>query len=60
MNNINGKMLTLALLVVGSFIGAAISITYRNIWVILLFILLGFAIMGYGLALKRKEESDIN
>ncbi|KKE78101.1 YlaF family protein [Oceanobacillus caeni] len=59
MENINGKMLTLALLVVASFIGAAISITYRNIWVILLFILLGFIIMGYGLSLKRKEKSDV-
>nr|AIE77292.1 hypopthetical protein [uncultured bacterium pBIO2160] len=59
MKNINGRMLLLSILVVAMFIGAAISITYRNIWIILLFILLGFAVMGYGLSLKKKERSDV-
>lgn len=58
MKKLNVKMLGLSLLVIAMFIGAAISITYRNIWIILLFILLGFVVMGYGLSLKKKERSD--
>lgn len=57
MKNINVPMLFLAILVVAMFFLVGLAIAFRNIWFILLFLILGFAIFGYGLSLK-KEESD--
>ncbi|WP_175631876.1 DUF5325 family protein [Virgibacillus siamensis] len=56
MKNINIPMLLLATLVILMFVLVGISIAYRNIWFVLLFIILGFAFMGYGLSLKRKRK----
>lgn len=54
MKNINVPMLLLAFLVILMFVAVGVAIAFRNIWLILLFLLLGFAIMGFGLSLKRK------
>lgn len=56
MKNINIPMLLLAFLVILSFIAVGLAIAFRNIWFILFFILLGFALMGYGISLKRKRK----
>ncbi|GAA0613391.1 hypothetical protein GCM10009001_33290 [Virgibacillus siamensis] len=56
MKNINIPMLLLATLVILMFVLVGIAISYRNIWFVLLFILLGFAFMGFGLSLKRKRK----
>ncbi|MBP1948759.1 MULTISPECIES: DUF5325 family protein [Virgibacillus] len=56
MKNINIPMLSLATLVILMFVLVGISIAFRNIWFVLLFILLGFGFMGYGLSLKRKRK----
>ncbi|WP_163536679.1 DUF5325 family protein [Gracilibacillus sp. YIM 98692] len=56
MKNIQLTKLLLAILVILSFSGAGVAIAFRNIWFILLAILLGFFIMGYGIAQKRKES----
>lgn len=55
LSKINLPMLLLAMLVILMFTFVAISIAYRNIWLIVLFFLLGTFFMGYGLALKRKK-----
>lgn len=56
MKNINIPMLLLASLVILMFLAVGVSIAFRNIWFILLFILLGFGFMGYGLSLKRRKK----
>ncbi|WP_085992514.1 DUF5325 family protein [Oceanobacillus senegalensis] len=58
MAQLNIPMLILAFLVIAMFVGVGIAISLGNIWLILLFIVLGFAIMGYGLSIKRKEGND--
>lgn len=57
MNNYNIKMFFMALLVIAMFSMVGISIAFRNIWLILLFLVLGFASMGFGIYLKRKNDS---
>ncbi|WP_404452464.1 DUF5325 family protein [Virgibacillus necropolis] len=56
MNKINYPMLLLAILVILAFFSVGIGIALRNIWLVLFFLLLGFAIMGFGLTLKRKRK----
>ncbi|MFD2628252.1 DUF5325 family protein [Oceanobacillus kapialis] len=58
MKTINFPMLLLACLVILMFVGCGVAIALRNVWLIALFIFLGFAFMGYGISLKRKK-SDI-
>ncbi|MFD1849187.1 DUF5325 family protein [Oceanobacillus bengalensis] len=58
MKNIDVPMLLLALLVIIMFSGVSFAIALRSIWFILLFLILGFGTMGYGLSLKRKRKSD--
>ncbi|WP_042145083.1 DUF5325 family protein [Paucisalibacillus sp. EB02] len=58
MKNVNIPALLLALLVVSMFIGVGFAIALRSIWLILLFITLGFGIMGAGIANKRKSGSQ--
>ncbi|HLS35177.1 MAG TPA: DUF5325 family protein [Bacillota bacterium] len=53
---INLLALLLATLVIISFIGAAISIAEENILAMILCILLGFLIMGYGIHRKRSNS----
>ncbi|WP_165769088.1 DUF5325 family protein [Virgibacillus profundi] len=54
MKNINFPMLLLAITVIAMFLCVGIAIAFGNIWFVLLFIILGFAFMGYGISLKRK------
>ncbi|BAC13379.1 DUF5325 family protein [Oceanobacillus iheyensis] len=56
MKNINLPMLLLAFLVVLMFILVGLSIAFRNIWFILLFILLGFGIFGIVLSRKKGKK----
>ncbi|WP_165767891.1 DUF5325 family protein [Virgibacillus indicus] len=56
MKNINFPMLLLALLVIAMFFSVGIAIALRNIWLVLLFIILGFAFMGYGISLKKRRK----
>ena len=56
MNKINYSMALLATIVIAAFVAVGVGIALRNIWFILLFLLLGFAIMGFGLTLKRKKK----
>ncbi|WP_190279420.1 DUF5325 family protein [Ornithinibacillus gellani] len=55
MKNINFPMLFLAILVIAMFVAVGIAISYQNIWLIILFIVLGFGFMGYGISLKKKK-----
>ncbi|WP_171046418.1 DUF5325 family protein [Lentibacillus cibarius] len=56
MQKLNIPMLLLATLVISMFVLVGISIAFRSIWLILLFLLLGFLFMGFGLFLKRKRK----
>ena len=56
MKEINWPLFLLALLFVAMFFGVGFAIALRNIWLIILFLLLGFALMGYGISLKRKRK----
>jgi len=55
MNKINIPMFLLALLIILMFAAVGVAIAFRNIWFILLFLILGFVLMGYGISLKRKK-----
>ena len=48
-------MLLLAILVISMFIGVAIGISFKNIWMILIMLVLGFAFMGFGISIKQKR-----
>lgn len=52
----NLRSLLLAFLVILSFSAVGVAIAFRNPWAILALVLLGCAVMGYGLALKRKTS----
>ncbi|HEX6595266.1 MAG TPA: DUF5325 family protein [Bacillota bacterium] len=56
LKEINVPMLLLAMLVIAMFIAVGIAVSYQNIWLILLFLALGFLFMGYGISLKKKNE----
>ncbi|MEN1967014.1 DUF5325 family protein [Lentibacillus sp. N15] len=58
MQKINFPMLLLAILVIAMFVAVGIAISYQNIWYVLLFMILGFAIMGLGLTIKRKRSDS--
>lgn len=49
-------MLLLAMLVVLMFCLVGVAIAYQSFLLMILFVLLGFAFMGYGLYLKRKSD----
>lgn len=57
MKNINLPMLLLAILVITMFSATGVAISHSSMWGIILSLLLGFALMGYGLSLKRKSDS---
>lgn len=57
MKQINLPMLALAMLVIFMFVAVGIAISLQNIWLISIFSLAGFAIMGFGLSLKRRNNS---
>jgi L-asparagine transporter-like permease len=46
----------LAILVVAMFISVGFAIALRSVWLIILFIVLGFFLMGFGISLKRKQK----
>lgn len=56
MKDFNWSMFFLALVVVAMFIAVGFAIALRSVWLIVLFIALGFLFMGYGLVLKRKKK----
>ena len=58
MKSINIPMLLLAILVIAMFVAVGVAIAFRDIWFILLFLVLGFCIMGFGLSLKRKKSDS--
>ncbi|WP_026570494.1 MULTISPECIES: DUF5325 family protein [Sediminibacillus] len=57
MKKIQLPMLLLAVLVIASFVAAGIAIGFRNYLLMVLFILAGFLLMGFGLARKRRRQS---
>lgn len=57
MSKINIRMLLLALLIISMFAAVGIALAFRNVWLVILFFLLGFALMSYGISLKRKSDS---
>lgn len=56
MEKFNWKMFFLAFLVVLMFIAVGLAIAFRSVFLIVLFTILGFILMGYGLYLKRKNQ----
>jgi len=57
MNKINVPMLLLAILIISMFAAVGVAISFRNALLVILFLLLGFVLMGYGISLKRKSDS---
>ncbi|UOQ47998.1 YlaF family protein [Gracilibacillus caseinilyticus] len=47
----------LALTVILCFSAAGVGIALRNVWFILIALLAGFAVMGFGISLKKREAS---
>lgn len=56
MKKINIPMLLLACLVVLMFSLVGVAVAFKSFILIGLFLLLGFAFMGYGISLKRKSD----
>ncbi|WP_170138845.1 DUF5325 family protein [Oceanobacillus chungangensis] len=54
MKRVNVPMLLLSMLVIAMFLGVGLSIALRNIWLILIFLILGFSLMSIGIARKKK------
>jgi len=52
---VNIPALLLAILVITMLVFAGFAISSQNIWLILLFLVLGFAFMIFGLKLKKKR-----
>ncbi|MUV36262.1 hypothetical protein JNUCC1_00063 [Lentibacillus sp. JNUCC-1] len=57
MKKIDIPMLLLAFLVILMFFLVGLAIAFRSILFIILFIVLGFGLMGLGLYLKRKKRT---
>jgi len=49
-------MLFLATAVILMFVLVGASIAMQNIWLVILFIVLGFGLMGLGLTIKRNRK----
>lgn len=58
LKNINYSALGLAILVIAMFTGVGIAIADQNIGAMLIFLILGCAIMGFGIFLKVRQRSD--
>jgi len=56
MKNVNIPMLLLATAVILMFFLVGAAIAMQNIWLIILFTILGFALMGLGLTIKRRRK----
>ncbi len=46
----------LAICVILAFSAAGVGIAFRNLWFIIIAFLIGFALMGFGISLKKKES----
>lgn len=57
MKKVNLSAFLLALLVVVSFSAVGVSIAFRSFVSIVIFTILGFVIMGYGIYLKKKIDT---
>ncbi|HLR42202.1 MAG TPA: DUF5325 family protein [Pseudogracilibacillus sp.] len=57
MQNFSFPKFLLALSVVLMFCFVGVAIAYESVLFIILCTLLGFALMGYGISLKRKSDS---
>lgn len=58
MKHIDIPMLLLAILVIAMFSLAGIAIHYANLWLLGLFVFLGFVLMAFGIRIKRMRESE--
>ena len=56
MKRFNILALLAATLITSMFIAVGIAISYKNIWLILLFLILGFAMMGFAISLKKQRK----
>lgn len=56
MENFNWSAFLLALVVVIIFIAVGFAIALRSVWLIIVLTLLGFGLMGYGIARKKKRS----
>ncbi|GGD19455.1 DUF5325 family protein [Pontibacillus salipaludis] len=58
MKNVNIPLFLLALLAVFCFMLVGVAIGYRSVIFSLLFLLLGFSVMGFGFVVKRKQRNQ--
>lgn len=58
MKKVNLPMLLLAILVIAMFIAVGFGIALRSIWLVLLFTVMGFLLMGFGLSIKRRKSDS--
>lgn len=56
MKNFNFLMFLLACLVVVMFSLVGVAVAFKSYLLISLFLLLGFAFMGYGISLKKRKS----
>ncbi|WP_161628812.1 DUF5325 family protein [Thalassobacillus devorans] len=56
MNKIDWKRMFVAFLAILCFVFVGFALGLRNFWLAGFFLLLGFAIMGFGIAGKRKRS----
>ncbi|MCT2538105.1 YlaF family protein [Aquibacillus koreensis] len=55
MKSVQFSKLLLATLVIACFAAVGVAIAYRSFWLAFASFVLGFIVMGYGLAMKRKS-----
>ncbi|MDC3412786.1 YlaF family protein [Aquibacillus sp. 3ASR75-11] len=60
MKKIQFPMLLLAFLVILSYMLVGVAIGYRNYILAIFFVVLGFVLMGFGLARKRRNNNTVN
>lgn len=56
MKDFNFPMFLLACLVVFMFALVGVAVAFKSFLLIILFLILGFVLMGYGIFLKRKSD----
>lgn len=59
MKNINFPMLFLALLVILLFSAVGVAIALRSSLGIIVLLIIAFAVMGYGISLKKRNEEKV-
>ncbi|HZW68832.1 MAG TPA: DUF5325 family protein [Pseudogracilibacillus sp.] len=58
MKKINFPMLMLAILIVAMFSLVGVAVNYANFWLMGLFLLLGFLLMGFGIKIKKNRQAN--